>query len=256
MTDEIRTRPDGAVAVVTGAGGGIGRATALRLSGQGLSVAVLDIDGNLADETVQMVRARDGRAVAYQGDVSSEDDVAQLLQAIHESQGPVGILANVAGIQSPNARVRDLSLEEWQRVLGVNLNGTFFWSRAVIPDMLNLRWGRIVVTSSVLGLRGRPGTAAYATSKAALLGFTRSLALELADKGITANAILPSMVDTMLVRRHATEEQVKARGRELNIGRVAEADEVASAIEYLVSNDASYVNGAELVISGGSFIAA
>jgi len=249
-------RPEGIVALVTGAGSGIGRASALALSAAGLPVAVLDIDGNGADETVRLVRERDGRAATYQGDVSSEADVSQLISAIEESQGPIGILVNVAGIQSPNVRLRDLTLEEWRRVMGVNLNGTFLCCRAVLPGMLRLGWGRIVITSSVLGLRGRPGTGAYATSKAALLGFTRSLALELADKGITANAILPSMVDTNLVRRNSTGAQVKARGQELAIGRVAEAEEVASAIAYLVSDDATYVSGAELVISGASFIRA
>jgi NAD(P)-dependent dehydrogenase (short-subunit alcohol dehydrogenase family) len=249
-------RPEGIVALVTGAGSGIGRASALALSAAGLPVAVLDIDGNGADETVRLVRERDGRAATYQGDVSSEADVTQLVSAIEESQGPIGILVNVAGIQSPNVRLRDLALEEWRRVMGVNLNGTFLCCRAVLPGMFRLGWGRIVITSSVLGLRGRPGTGAYAASKAALLGFTRSLALELADKGITANAILPSMVDTNLVRRNSTGAQVKARGQELAIGRVAEAEEVASAIAYLVSDDATYVSGAELVISGASFIRA
>ncbi|HEX3246644.1 MAG TPA: SDR family NAD(P)-dependent oxidoreductase [Chloroflexota bacterium] len=250
-------RPAGIVALVTGAGSGIGRATALRLSAAGIPVAALDIDGSSADETVRMIRQRhNGRAATYQGDVASEAEVCQLVTAIEESQGPVGILVNVAGIQSPNTGLRDLSLDEWRRVMGVNLNGTFLCCRAAVPRMLRLGWGRIVITSSVLGLRGRPGTGAYATSKAALLGFSRSLALELADKGITVNAILPSMVDTNLVRRNASEEQVKARGRELAIGRVADADEIASAIAYLVSDDATYLSGAELVISAGSFIRA
>jgi NAD(P)-dependent dehydrogenase (short-subunit alcohol dehydrogenase family) len=251
---EIRKRPEGIVALVTGAGSGIGQATALRLSAVGMPVAALDIDGNAADETVRLVREQNGRAATYQGDVASESDVMQFFTAIQESQGSIGVLVNVAGIQSPPDRLRDLTLDEWQRVIGVNLNGTFLCCRAAIPGMLRLGWGRIVVTSSVLGLRGRPGTGAYASSKAALLGFSRSIALELADKGITVNTILPSMVDTNLVRRHSTEEQIRARGHELAIGRVAEAEEIAAAVAYLVSDDAAYVSGAELVISGGSFI--
>ena len=253
---QIAGRPDGIVALVTGAGSGIGRATALQLSAAGLAVAALDLNGRGADETVRMVREKNGRAATYQGDVASESDVQQLLTSIEESQGPIGILVNVAGIQSPNVRLRDLTLDEWRRVIDVNLTGTFLCCRAALPGMLRLGWGRIVNTSSVLGLRGRAGTAAYAASKASLLGFTRSLALELADKGITANAILPSMVDTNLVRRNSTEEQIRARGQELAVGRVAEADEVAGAIAFLVSDEASYVSGAELVISGASFIRA
>jgi 3-oxoacyl-[acyl-carrier protein] reductase len=253
---DLPKRPEGVVALITGAGSGIGRATAIRLSAAGLPVAVLDVDGNSADETVQIIRRQNGRAATYQGDVSKESDVVALVTAIEESQGPIGILVNVAGIQSPSVKIRDLSLDEWQRVMGTNLTGTFLCCRAVLPGMLRLRWGRIVNTSSVLGLRGRSGTGAYATSKAALLGFTRSLALEVADKAITANAILPSMVDTNLVRRGSTDEQIASRGRELAIGRVAEAEEVAGAINYLVSDEAAYVSGAELVISGASFIRA
>ena len=253
---DLPNRPNGVVALITGAGSGIGRASAIKLSAAGLPVAVLDIDGNGADETVQIIRDQNGRAATYQGDVSKESDVAELFTAIEESQGPIGILVNVAGIQSPNVKIRDLSLDEWQRVIGINLTGTFLCARAALPGMLRLGWGRIVNTSSVLGLRGRAGTGAYAISKAALFGFTRSLALEVAEKGITANAILPSMVDTNLVRRGSTEEQIRARGRELAIGRVAEAQEVAGAIGYLVSDEATYVSGAELVISGASFIRA
>lgn len=256
MSVDLPKRPGCVVALVTGAGSGIGRATAIRLSGMGIPVAVLDIDGYGADETVGLIREQNGRAATYQGDVAVESDIEQLVRAIEESQGPVGILVNVAGIQSPNVRIRDLRVAEWHKVIGTNLTGPFVCCRAVLPGMLRLGWGRIVVTSSVLGLRGRAGTGAYATSKAALLGFTRSLALEVADKGITANVILPSMVDTNLVRRSSSEEQVKARGRELGIGRVAEADEIASAIAYLVSDEATYVSGSELVISGASFIRA
>src|SRR5215212_1988534 len=146
---EIRKRPEGIVALVTGAGSGIGRATALRLCAMGIPVAALDIDGNAADETVRLVREQNGRAGTYQGDVASESDVTQLLTAIQESQGPIGVLVNVAGIQSPPARLRDLTLDEWRRVIGVNVNGTFLCCRAAIPGMLRLGWGRIVITSSV-----------------------------------------------------------------------------------------------------------
>ncbi|MFN0073672.1 MAG: SDR family NAD(P)-dependent oxidoreductase [Chloroflexota bacterium] len=249
-------RPEGIIALVTGAGSGIGRATALRLSSLGLPIAALDIDGTASDETVRQIRELNGRAATYQGDVANAAEVAELVAAVQESQGPIGIAVNVAGIQSPSTPIRDLPLEEWRRVLSVNLNGTFLICRAVLPSMLRLGWGRILTTSSVLGQRGRAGTGAYASSKAALIGLTRSLALEVADKGITVNAVLPSMVDTNLIRSHMTEEQIRARGRELAIGRVAEADEVAAAIAFLVSDDASYISGAELVISGGSFLRA
>ena len=188
--------------------------------------------------------------------MTQENQVASSVAAAESALGPVAVLVNVAGIQTPNVPLRELSLDEWNRLMSVNLNGTFLCSRAVLPSMLKQGWGRIVNTSSVLGMRGRAGTGAYAISKAAIVGLTKSIALEVVGCGITANAVLPSMVDTPLVRQNSTEEQVIARGKALAIGRLAEADEIASAIAYLASEDASYVSGANLVISGGTFILA
>lgn len=250
------SRPEGISALVTGAGSGIGRCVALRLAASGLPVAVVDIVRNGADETAAEVRAGGGRAESLTADVSAEDDVARAFRVAEQTLGPIGILANVAGIQSSGATVRDTSLDEWRRVVRVNLNSVFLCCRAALPGMFALGWGRIVNTSSLLSARGRAGTAPYAASKAGIVGFTRSLALEVADKNITVNAILPSMVDTPLVRQTATSDQVLARGRELGIGRIAEPEEVAGVVAFLVSDDASYVSGHSLAISGGSYILA
>ena len=256
---ERRTRnpkPDGISALVTGAASGIGRCVALRLAKQGIPVAVVDLNGRGARETVAEIRALEGQAQGFAADVSREDDVAEVFGDAAAALGPIGVLVNVAGIQASGATIRDTSLDEWRHVLHVNLNSVFLCCRAALPGMIELGWGRIVSTSSILSARGRARTGPYAASKAAIVGLTRSLALEVAGNNITVNAVLPSMVDTPLVRDGSSEEQIAARGRELGIGRVAEPEEVAGVVAFLVSDDASYVSGHSLAISGGSYILA
>ena len=247
-------RPAGIAALVTGGAGGIGRAAALRLAEIGLPVGVVDVNDEGAKATAHEIRARGGQAEAYTADVSSEDDIADVFRQAQAVLGPIGVLVNVAGIQTSGKAIRDTSLDEWRRVLRINLNSVFLCCRAAIPGMLDLGWGRIVSTSSILSARGRARTGPYAASKAGIVGLTRSLALEVASSNITVNAILPSMVDTPLVRM--TDEQKAARGKELGIGRIAEPEEVAGVVAFLVSDDASYVSGQSLAISGASYILA
>ena len=256
VEDNLRgrpTRPANISALVTGAAGGIGRAVAVRLAGDGLPIAVVDLDADGAKQTSEQIAASGGRAVAYSADASDEDQVADTFRATESALGPVGVLVNVAGIQPSPATIRDTSLDEWRRVMRVNLTSVFLCSRAALPSMLSLGWGRIVSTSSVLSARGRAKTGAYAASKAGIVGFTRSLALEVASQSITVNAILPSMVDTPLVRM--TEEQKRARGAELGVGRIAEPVEIAGVVAFLVSDDASYVTGETIHVDGGRHMA-
>ena len=251
---EIPRRPAGTAALVTGGGSGIGRATALRLAADGLPVAVLDLDHAAAERTAAEVRAAGGQAAAVQADVAAEAEVARAFADARQALGPISVLANLAGVGSPATPVRDLALDEWHRVLRINLNGTFLCARAALPGMLELGWGRVVNASSTLASKGRAGSAAYASSKAGVIGFTRSLALEVAGKGITVNAVLPSTVDTPLARQGASDDEMRARGQALGIGRIAEPEEVANVIAFLVGDDASYVSGHGVVVSGASYI--
>jgi 3-oxoacyl-[acyl-carrier protein] reductase len=255
-TEGIARRPTDVCALVTGAASGIGRAVALRIGTSDLPVALVDRDADGLQRTAIELRDRGFYAEPYPADVSSEDDVADAFRQAEAAMGPVGILVNVAGIQTDSVPVRDLSLEEWQRVLRVNLTSVFLCCRAALPGMVRLGWGRIVSTSSILAARGRAGTSAYAASKAGIIGLTRSLAVEVAGNRITVNAIMPSMVDTPLVRRNTTAAQIEERGRELAMGRVAQPEEVAGAVAFLISDDATYVSGHSLAISGASFILA
>lgn len=247
-------RPARSIALVTGGARGIGRSTALKLGAPDCAVAVVDIDSTAALETVGLLRARGVRTQFFEADVADAARLANAVRAAEADLGPVAVLAHVAGIQNQPTRVRDLDLATWQQVIQVNLSGAFHAMQAVIPGMVSRGWGRIVVVSSALALRGRPGTAAYASSKGALLGLVKSLALEVANRGVTVNAVLPAMVDTAMPRQFATDAQLHARGAEIPSGRIAHPDEVAALIAFLAGQDAAYITGDSIPLAGGSIV--
>lgn len=238
------------VALVTGASGGIGRATAIALAGDGLRVACgFHSDEGGAKETVRLIEDAGGNAASFGADVSDENDVKGMFDRITEWNGPPLVLVNNAGVNRDGLTVK-YPRADFDRILEVNVTGSFLCSRAALSGMMRARWGRIVMVSSVLGLRGNAGQAAYSASKTALLGLTRSLAREYGSRGITVNAVCPGYIHTEMT----ASLPEKARERllsEIPTGRLGDLEEVAAAIGFLVSESASYVNGAVLAIDGG-----
>jgi 3-oxoacyl-[acyl-carrier protein] reductase len=236
--------PDG-IALVTGSSRGIGAATALMLAADGWPVRVnyrVDADG--AEAVVAKIAAAGGTATAVQGDVADGEDIKRLLEPGEE--GPVLVLVNNAGLRLDglSPQIED---EQWQRVIDVNLTATFRATRAALPPMLRARFGRIVNVASVVGLHANAGQANYAASKAGVVGFTKTVAVEVARRGITVNAVAPGLIDTSLAEEVMDGELSKA----IPARRVGTPEEAAACIRFLASEDASYVTGTTLTVDGG-----
>lgn len=238
------------VALVTGASRGLGRACAIALGADGWAVAVGYRSGEAeADETLSAVEAEGGKGITVHLDVTDEDSVATAFQRASAELGPVTGLVNNAGWMRDGLVLR-YPTEAFDRTLDTNIRGAFLCSRAALRHMLRAQWGRIVNMSSAAGLRGNPGQAAYTASKHALIGLTRSLAREVGSKGITVNAVCPGYVDTLMTEKTPVEARRKMI-EATPAGRPGTPAEVAAVVRFLLSDDASYVNGAVVAIDGG-----
>ena len=239
-------RPDG-VALVTGASRGIGRSIALKLAADGWPVAInYRADAEGAKQTASDIEQAGGRAIFAPGDVSVAEGVEESFAAAEEA-GPVLVLVNNAGVRR-DTLVPMMKLEDWDAVLQTNLSGAFVASKRALKRMISTRWGRIVNIASVVGVRGNPGQANYAAAKAGLIGLTRSLALEVARRGVTVNAVAPGLVRTALTDELANfDDLVKATP----ITRPVETEEVAAAVAFLASTDAAAITGQVLCVDGG-----
>jgi len=248
-------RLEGRTALVTGASQGIGRAVALLLARQGARVVVAARSEGKLDELVGEIAAAGGQAHPLPLDLSKPDEVpARLarLQGLAAEWNEIGILVNNAGVTDDGLFAR-MSLEQWDRVLTTNLTGTFAVTRELVRGMMRLRWGRIVCVSSVVGLMGNPGQANYAASKAGMIGFCKSLARELGSRNVTANVVAPGYIVT------AMTEGLPEKGREaleanIALRRLGTVEDVAAAVLYLCSEEASYVTGHVLNVSGGLYM--
>jgi 3-oxoacyl-[acyl-carrier protein] reductase len=240
----------GKVAVVTGSSRGIGRAIAVHLARQGAKVIVNSSKSAEAVEGVaSQIRASGGEAVAVVGDVSNQADAEQLIKSAIDTYGRLDILVNNAGTTRDTLLMR-MSEADWDAVMDLNLKGTFFCTKAAVRPMLRARTGRIINITSVSGMAGNAGQANYAASKAGLIGFTKSVARELASRSITCNAVAPGYVPTALT--NVLSDDLKAKAVEaIPLGRVASADEIAAAVVYLASDEAAYVTGHVLTVDGG-----
>jgi len=236
------------VAIVTGSGRGIGRAIALKLAEVGATVVVNDI-GEAAQGVAEEIRAISRQSLAILADVSSSSDVARLMETTKATYGKVDILVNNAGITRDQILVR-MSDEDWDRVLNVNLRSVFLCSRAVLRQMIKQRWGRIISIASIVGVAGNPGQANYASAKAGIIGLTRTIAREVASRGITANVIAPGFIDTEMTQRLEEKRRQELMGH-IPLGYLGSPRDVAEAVAFLASEEARYITGQILNIDGG-----
>lgn len=244
------------VAVVTGGASGIGQAICRRMAADGYAVAVLDVNADGAGETARELTAGGAHALARGVDVSDRAQVDEAIAVARSELGPVGILVTSAAValQCPFA---DLTVEAWNRMLAINLTGTFNCVQSALPDMLTAGWGRVVLISSSSAQRGAPGMAHYAASKGGVIALAKTLALEYATTGITVNNVAPSAVDTPSVQRKLAAGKLPPReqmAKAVPVGRLGTGDDIAGACAYLVSEEASYVTGQTVSVNGGAFV--
>jgi 3-oxoacyl-[acyl-carrier protein] reductase len=241
---------EGRVAVVTGGGRGIGRAVAVRLANEGANVAISYRSNDAtAEEVAEEVRAAGTECEIFKGDVASPEDVDALFKGVRDSFGRIDILVNNAGLTRDNLMMR-MKESEFDEVLRTNLKGTYLCTRAALRPMIRARWGRIINVSSVVGLVGNAGQANYAASKAGIIGFTKSVAREVAQRGITANVVAPGYVETELTQSLPDGVKDQIRGQ-VPAGRFGETEEVAEVVAFLAGEGAGYVTGQTLAVDGG-----
>jgi 3-oxoacyl-[acyl-carrier protein] reductase len=236
--------PEGS-ALVTGSSRGIGAATALALAADGWPVRVnYRADESGANAVAEQINSSGGQATVVQGDVADGEAVKRLLEP--DEHGPVLVLVNNAGLRRDglSPQIED---DQWQEVIDVNLTATFRLTRGALKGMMRTRFGRIVNVSSVVGLHANPGQANYAASKAGVIGFTKTVAAEVARRGITVNAVVPGLIATDLAEEVLEGDLAKA----IPARRIGTPEEVAACIRFLVSEDASYVTGTTLTVDGG-----
>lgn len=239
----------GRVALITGAGQGIGKAIALKLASWGADIAVVDVNLEAAEKTADEIKSMDRRALALKVDVVSAKETEEMAEKIFKEMEGLHILVNNAGITRDGLILR-MKEEDWDAVINVNLKGTFNCTKACLKYMSKVRWGRIINISSVVGVLGNPGQANYAASKAGVIGFTKTIAREFAGRNITCNAVAPGYIETAMTAAlpDKVKEEIIAK---VPLGRLGGANDVAEAVLYLASNAGGYITGHVLDISGG-----
>jgi 3-oxoacyl-[acyl-carrier protein] reductase len=242
----------GKVALVTGAAQGIGKAVALLLARNGADIVVSDINLEKAEETVKEIEAIGRKAMAIRADVAKSDDVERMVQTIIEKFGQIDILVNNAGITRDRLILR-MTEEDWDVVLNINLKGTFHCTKAVIRHMSKQKRGKIVNIASVVGEMGNAGQANYSASKAGVIGFTKTIAREFAQRRINVNAIAPGYIETPMTEAlpEKAKEELK---RMIPMERLGQPEDVAHAVLFLVSEASSYITGQVLNVNGGIYM--
>ncbi|MFO0774585.1 MAG: 3-oxoacyl-[acyl-carrier-protein] reductase [Nitrospiraceae bacterium] len=240
---------NGRVAIVTGGAQGIGRAIAEMLAKHGADVAIADLDPARAQDAVSAVQALGRKAIAVKVNVADAADAKGMVEQVTKDLGKVDILVNNAGITRDGLLLR-MREEDWNLVLQVNLTGTFNCTKAVLQPMTKARYGRIVNIASIVGVMGNAGQANYAASKGAVIGFTKTVAREYASRNVTVNAVAPGFIDTAMTQG-LSQEVKDALYKQIPLGRLGQPSDVAEAVRFLSSDEASYITGQVLHVNGG-----
>lgn len=240
------------VAFVTGASRGIGRAIALTLCRQGFDIVVASPEIEKNEEVAAEIRACSGEAITINLDVTSAESVKEAFAKTIKDKTRIDVLVNNAGIARDGLAVR-MKQADWDLVLKINLDGAFACIQQVLPGMMRNRWGRIVNISSVVGQAGSPGQANYAASKAGLIGLTKALAQEMGSRNITVNAIAPGYIATDMTK-DLPEELKQKMMASIPLGRMGKPEDIAAAVKFLASEDASYITGQVLAVNGGMYM--
>lgn len=240
----------GKIAIVTGAARGIGRAIALRLARDGAAVSVWDLNGEGSLETADLIAKAGGQAIAVQCNSAKADDIARGIADTHRHLGQVSILVNNAAL-SPFMKFQDITEQVWDDLMAINLKGPFLCCQAVIPDMLDAGWGRIINISSSSAQTGSAQQTHYAASKAGVIGFTKSLAMEMAGTGITVNNVPPGFVNTEGLQEAPVD--IDGFAQRTPMKRPGRPENIAAAVAFLASEDADYITGHTLSMNGGRY---
>jgi len=240
----------GKTALITGAGRGIGKTIAVKLAESGLDIAIADMIP-VSDDVLREIEKFGTKCLAFQMDVTDFESVDSVVKKIIDETGGIHILVNNAGITQDNLFMR-MKPEQWAQVIDVNLNGVFHVTKAVIRTMVKQHSGRIINISSVVGFSGNPGQVNYSSTKSGLIGFTKSLSREVGTRGITVNAVAPGFINTAMTQA-LNESQQQAILSQIPLGRMGEAEDIANAVAFLASEEASYITGTVLHVNGGMY---
>ena len=241
---------EGQAALITGAGRGIGKNIALKLAVSGANTILVDMSPEM-DDVRKEIEGMNRKCLTFQVDVTDLEAIYAMVNNIIEELGEIHILVNNAGITQDNLFMR-MKPEQWSKVIDVNLNGVFNVTKAVIRSMMKQRYGKIINISSVVGFSGNPGQVNYSSTKSALVGFTKSLAREVGTRGVTVNAVAPGFIDTAMTQV-LNESQQEAILQQIPLGRMGDAGDIANAVAFLASKEASYITGTVLHVNGGMY---
>ncbi len=240
-------------ALITGGSGGIGRAIAIKLSEMGFNIAISYLNNEeAAREVIAEVEKNNVKGLSIKADVSKEEDVKRIIETVNKEIGNIDVLVNNAGITRDRLLLR-MKTEDWDTVMNTNLKGVYLCTKAVIRSMMKKKYGKIVNVTSVVGISGNAGQSNYSASKAGIIGFTKSMAKELGNRGINVNAVAPGFIDTAMT--NVLDEEIKDEMlSSIPLNRVGKPEDVANLVAYLCSNEADYITGQVIHVDGGMLI--